>query len=64
MHEVLRDFIAVADAGMRARALSVGTGWVHVCDERALPPFGRYSVTRVSGLAANTGVIGFQTRTT
>ena len=33
---------AVDEQGLRSRARTIGTGWVHICDERAMTPFGRY----------------------
>lgn len=42
MHAVIGKCVAVADLGVRTRARGVGNGWVHVCDERALCPLGRF----------------------
>jgi hypothetical protein len=42
MHEIIAKNVAIADTGLISRARAIGTGWVHICDERALAPFGRY----------------------
>lgn len=41
MHSMLPEWLGTVDRGLIARAHALQHGWIHICDERALPPFGR-----------------------